>query len=113
MTFRLELQAAWNIGDSFATIVSTVKTGIRTTPDLVNDLILVSLNAVKVYGHHCFFDKLAVFELPHSGKGGELLAKYGIDAAAIVAAVKRVSSGDGLAPVSAPANVAAQATSPG
>ena len=34
--------------------------------------------------------KLAVGELPHSGKGEELLAKYGIDAAAIVAAVKRL-----------------------
>jgi transketolase len=32
--------------------------------------------------------KLAVSELPHSGKGDELLAKYGIDAAAIVRAVK-------------------------
>ncbi|MBN2505857.1 MAG: transketolase [Verrucomicrobia bacterium] len=32
--------------------------------------------------------KLAVTELPHSGKPAELLAKYGIDAAAIVAKVK-------------------------
>jgi transketolase len=32
--------------------------------------------------------KLAVFELPHSGKPEELLAKYGIDAAAIVRKVK-------------------------
>ena len=32
--------------------------------------------------------KLAVNELPHSGKAEELLAKYGIDAAAIVAKVK-------------------------
>jgi transketolase len=32
--------------------------------------------------------KLAVRELPHSGKPEELLAKYGIDAAAIVKAVK-------------------------
>ena len=32
--------------------------------------------------------KLAVSELPHSGKAEELLAKYGIDAAAIVKAVK-------------------------
>jgi len=32
--------------------------------------------------------KLAVNELPHSGKAEELLAKYGIDAAAIVRAVK-------------------------
>src|SRR5882724_3743312 len=32
--------------------------------------------------------KLAVRELPHSGKAEELLAKYGIDAAAIVKAVK-------------------------
>ena len=32
--------------------------------------------------------KLAVRELPHSGKPEELLAKYGIDSAAIVRAVK-------------------------
>jgi transketolase len=32
--------------------------------------------------------KLAVFELPHSGKPEELLAKYGIDAAAIIRTVK-------------------------
>jgi transketolase len=34
--------------------------------------------------------KLAVRALPRSGKGEELLAKYGIDAAAIVAAVKKL-----------------------
>jgi transketolase len=34
--------------------------------------------------------KLAVMELPHSGKPEELLAKYGIDAAAIVKKVKAV-----------------------
>jgi transketolase len=38
-------------------------------------------NAVRVY-------KLAVFELPRSGKPQELLAKYGIDAQAIVQKVK-------------------------
>jgi transketolase len=35
--------------------------------------------------------KLAVFELPHSGKPEELLAKYGLDAAAIVRKVKALS----------------------
>jgi transketolase len=35
--------------------------------------------------------KLAVTELPHSGKPEELLSKYGIDAAAIVAKVKALS----------------------
>jgi len=35
--------------------------------------------------------KLAVTELPRSGKANELLAKYGIDAAAIVRKVKSVS----------------------
>ena len=34
--------------------------------------------------------KLAVFELPHSGKSEELLAKYGIDAAAIIRTVKEL-----------------------
>jgi transketolase len=34
--------------------------------------------------------KLAVFELPHSGKSEELLAKYGIDAAAIIRTVKQL-----------------------
>jgi transketolase len=32
--------------------------------------------------------KLAIRELPHSGKPDELLAKYGIDAAGIVKTVK-------------------------
>lgn len=41
----------------------------------------LSVEGVKVY-------KLAVRELPHSGKPEELLAKYGIDAAAIVRTVK-------------------------
>lgn len=35
--------------------------------------------------------KLAVFELPHSGKADELLARYGIDANAIVAKVKALA----------------------
>ena len=34
--------------------------------------------------------KLAVFEEPHSGKPEELMAKYGIDAAAIVRKVKAI-----------------------
>jgi len=37
--------------------------------------------------------KLAVFELPHSGKPEELLAKYGIDANAIVRKVKALAAG--------------------
>jgi transketolase len=41
----------------------------------------LSISGVKVH-------KLAVRELPHSGKPEELLAKYGIDSAAIVRAVK-------------------------
>src|SRR3989454_458840 len=41
----------------------------------------LSADGIKVH-------KLAVHELPHSGKAEELLAKYGIDAAAIVAKVK-------------------------
>ena len=35
--------------------------------------------------------KLAIRELPHSGKADELLAKYGIDSTAIVRAVKALS----------------------
>ena len=35
--------------------------------------------------------KLAVRELPHSGKAEELLAKYGIDAAGIVKKVKSLA----------------------
>jgi len=45
----------------------------------------LSAHGVKVH-------KLAVRELPHSGKADELLAKYGIDASAIVAKVKSLSS---------------------
>jgi transketolase len=41
----------------------------------------LSIDGIKVH-------KLAVRELPHSGKAEELLAKYGIDAQAIVRAVK-------------------------
>jgi transketolase len=41
----------------------------------------LSADGIKVH-------KLAVFELPRSGKPEELLAKYGIDAAAIVKKVK-------------------------
>jgi transketolase len=37
--------------------------------------------------------KLAVFEEPRSGKPEELLAKYGIDAAAIVRKVKSLLAG--------------------
>ena len=44
----------------------------------------LSADGIKVH-------KLAVHELPHSGKAEELLAKYGIDAAAIVAKVKSLS----------------------
>ncbi|HWY76031.1 MAG TPA: transketolase C-terminal domain-containing protein, partial [Verrucomicrobiae bacterium] len=41
----------------------------------------LSIDGIRVH-------KLAVRELPHSGKPDELLAKYGIDAAAIINAVK-------------------------
>jgi transketolase len=41
----------------------------------------LSMDGIKVH-------KMAVTELPHSGKAEELLAKYGIDAAAIVKKVK-------------------------
>ena len=41
----------------------------------------LSADGVKVH-------KLAVRELPHSGKAEELMAKYGIDANAIIAKVK-------------------------
>ncbi len=37
--------------------------------------------------------KLAVFEEPRSGKPEELIAKYGIDAAAIVKKVKSLAGG--------------------
>lgn len=39
--------------------------------------------------HDFVIECLAVHELPHSGKPEELLAKYGIDAAAIIGAVKK------------------------
>jgi len=44
----------------------------------------LSLEGIRVH-------KLAVFELPHSGKPEELLAKYGIDANAIVRKVKQLA----------------------
>jgi transketolase len=44
----------------------------------------LSADGIKVH-------KLAVRELPHSGKAAELLAKYGIDANAIIKAVKSLA----------------------
>ena len=51
----------------------------------IGDAVAGELSADGIKVH-----KLAVRELPHSGKPEELLAKYGIDAAAIVKAVKSV-----------------------
>ena len=45
----------------------------------------LSMDGIKVH-------KLAVYELPHSGKPEELVAKYKIDAAAIVETVKKLAS---------------------
>jgi len=45
----------------------------------------LSADGIKVH-------KLAIRELPHSGKPDELMAKYGIDASAIVAKVKALAS---------------------
>ncbi len=44
----------------------------------------LSVDGIKVH-------KLAVNGIPHSGKAEELLAKFGIDAAAIVKKVKSLS----------------------
>ena len=52
----------------------------------LGDAVAGELSAAGVKVH-----KLAVFELPHSGKPEELLAKYGIDAAAIVRKVKSLA----------------------
>lgn len=52
----------------------------------LGDAVAGQLSAAGVKVH-----KLAVFELPHSGKPEELLAKYGIDAAAIVRKVKSLA----------------------
>ena len=49
----------------------------------LGDAVAGALSAEGVKVH-----KLAVMELPRSGKSAELMAKYGIDAAAIVAKVK-------------------------
>jgi transketolase len=46
----------------------------------------LSVDGIKVH-------KLAVYELPHSGKPEELLAKYKIDATAIVEAVQKLARG--------------------
>jgi len=51
----------------------------------LGDAVAGELSAEGVKVH-----KLAVSELPHSGKAEELLAKYGIDAAAIVTKVKEL-----------------------
>ncbi len=60
--FGLKFQAAGCISYSFAFIVSTIKAGIWAAPNLVDDLVLVRLDAVKVHCHHCFLYKLAIFE---------------------------------------------------
>ena len=46
----------------------------------------LSLEGIKVH-------KLAIFELPRSGKPEELLAKYGIDANAIIDAAESLTHG--------------------
>jgi transketolase len=46
----------------------------------------LSVDGIKVH-------KLAVYELPHSGKPEELMAKYKIDSAAIVETVKKLAQG--------------------
>jgi transketolase len=51
----------------------------------LGDAVAGELSALGVRVH-----KLAVRELPHSGKPEELLAKYGIDADAIVRQVKKL-----------------------
>jgi transketolase len=53
----------------------------------IGDAVAGELSADGIRVH-----KLAVFELPRSGKPEELLAKYGIDAAAIVRKVKALPS---------------------
>jgi transketolase len=52
----------------------------------LGDAVAGELSALGVKVH-----KLAVMELPHSGKPEELLAKFGIDAAAIIRKVKSLS----------------------
>src|SRR5207249_11570659 len=54
----------------------------------LGDAVAGELSAEGVKVH-----KLAVGELPHSGKPDELLAKYNIDAAAIVKNVKALTGG--------------------
>jgi transketolase len=46
--------------------------------------------AGEISGEGIKVHKLAVVGMPHSGKAEELLAKFGIDAAAIVAKVKSI-----------------------
>ena len=52
----------------------------------LGDAVAGELSAEGVRVH-----KLAVRELPHSGKAEELLAKYGIDAHAIIQKVKALA----------------------
>ena len=67
--------------------IERLGTGFWSEPDAGSDLAAIrsrgelSADGIKVH-------KLAVFELPRSGKPEELLAKYGLDAAAIVKKVK-------------------------
>ena len=58
---------------------------MTTVPEGVGDAVAGELSVAGIKVH-----KLAVRELPRSGKPEELLAKYGIDAHAIVNAVRSI-----------------------
>ena len=76
---------------------STIKNAAQKTSNLVltvedhypegglGDAVAGELSAEGVRVH-----KLAIYELPHSGKPEELMAKYGIDSNAIVSRVKKL-----------------------
>ncbi len=54
-TFALKFEAAERVGYSLATIVAAVYSRVLATPDLIDGLIIVNLDAVKEHRHHGLF----------------------------------------------------------
>ena len=55
VAFALEFEASGDVGDSFATVVASVDTGVWTAPDLLDPLVGVSFDSVEVHCHECLF----------------------------------------------------------
>ena len=62
VAFALELQAAGGVGNSLATVVAAVDSGVLSTLDLIDRLVGVDLDAIEEHGHHCLLRAFAILE---------------------------------------------------